>query len=105
MINVYVHKVGKHYTGFHVKGHANYAEKGRDIVCAAVSALTLTLEAALVALTEGSIQTLRYIADEHARIYIMRPNEKTDLLVSAYCLGIKGVEESFHENVKLHLVT
>lgn len=29
-------------TGFQVKGHADYADEGQDIVCAAVSSLTTT---------------------------------------------------------------
>ena len=35
------------FTGFHVKGHAGYAEEGSDIVCSAISALTTTCVNAL----------------------------------------------------------
>ena len=34
------------------EGHANYAEKGKDIVCAGISALCCALEAALENLSE-----------------------------------------------------
>lgn len=35
------------FTGFHVKGHAGYAEEGSDIVCSAISVLTTTCVNAL----------------------------------------------------------
>ena len=41
-----------------VKGHAGFAPHGRDLVCAAVSALTLTLAESLNALAEGDIKTV-----------------------------------------------
>lgn len=41
MIQVIVKKNGKEITGFHIEGHSGYADSGRDIVCAAVSALAI----------------------------------------------------------------
>ena len=42
MISVTVYKDrNNHYTGFRCDGHAGYAELGEDIVCSAVSVLTL----------------------------------------------------------------
>ena len=42
MISVTVYKdKNNHYTGFRCDGHAEYAEPGEDIVCSAVSVLTL----------------------------------------------------------------
>lgn len=38
---------GGNITGFSCKGHAGYAEEGSDIVCAAVSALSITCANAL----------------------------------------------------------
>lgn len=40
---------GKLKLSLHVEGHANYAESGKDIVCAAVSCLCLSLANTLVA--------------------------------------------------------
>ena len=36
-----------------IRGHSGYAERGKDIVCAAVSALTLALARAIEELTTG----------------------------------------------------
>ena len=51
MIKVVVYKSGMRYYGFHVSGHAGYDESGKDIICAAVSSMTMlvinTLEVVL----------------------------------------------------------
>ena len=41
MITVEIRKSGEEYAGFSSKGHAGYAEEGYDIICAAVSVLTV----------------------------------------------------------------
>ena len=41
-----------------VKGHAGFAPPGRDLVSAAVPALTLTLAESLNALAEGDFKTV-----------------------------------------------
>ena len=41
MIKVVFYKSGMRYYGFHVSGHAGYDDSGKDIVCAAVSAMTM----------------------------------------------------------------
>jgi uncharacterized protein YsxB (DUF464 family) len=37
MISVTFYKNGSDYLGFEMKGHSDYAEEGKDIVCASVS--------------------------------------------------------------------
>lgn len=54
MISVTVRvRPNQEIVGFIVKGHANYAENGKDIVCAAVSAITYTTIAGLLNLAGG----------------------------------------------------
>ena len=43
MIDVVAFAKNGKYTGLKVSGHANFDEEGKDIVCAAVSVLTLNL--------------------------------------------------------------
>lgn len=47
MTRVTILRAGGLITGFECKGHSGYAEEGKDIVCAAVSALTTTAVNAL----------------------------------------------------------
>lgn len=105
MIEVYICRSGDHYNEFYVEGHANYAEMGKDIVCAAVSALTITLENALGQLLDVPLMEKQYVGDRNPRICIPVPSDKTDLLVGMYKIGIEGVQEAFPDYVKLHLET
>ena len=105
MIDVIICKPGDHYTKFQVKGHAGYAEMGKDIVCASVSALTITLENSLGSLSDVPIMTAKYINEECPNIVIPVPSDKTDLLIEAYKIGIEGVQEAYPDYVKLHLET
>lgn len=41
MIQVIVKKQNGNITGFHIEGHAGFAEKGSDIVCSAISTLAV----------------------------------------------------------------
>ena len=105
MIDVFICKSGDHYIRFQVKGHAGYAERGKDIVCASVSALTIALENSLGSLSDVPIMTAEYINEERPSIVIPVPSDKTDLLIEAYKIGIVGVQETYPDYVKLHLET
>ena len=105
MIDVFIRKSGEHYTEFQVQGHAGYAEYGKDIVCASVSALTITLENSLGVLSVTLIATKQYVNEKMPRTYILEPSDKTDLLISMYKIGIEGVQEAYPDHVKLHLET
>lgn len=91
--------------GVRVEGHAGYAEVGKDIVCSAVSTLTVTLENALGQLLDATIQESQYVGESNPRIFISAPDNKTDLLVEMYKIGIEGVQEAYPDYVKLHLET
>lgn len=88
-----------------MQGHAGYAEYGKDIVCASVSALTITLENSLGVLSDTLIATKQYVNEKMPRTYILEPSDKTDLLISMYKIGIEGVQEAYPDHVKLHLET
>lgn len=105
MIDIFIQKSGDHYTRFQVKGHAGYAERGKDIVCASVSALTISLENSLGTLSDVPIMTSQYINGGRPSIIIPVPSDKTDLLIEAYKIGIEGVQEAYPDYVKLHLET
>ncbi|MRM91185.1 ribosomal-processing cysteine protease Prp [Faecalicatena contorta] len=104
MIDVYIWKTDEHYTEVYAEGHAGYAEAGKDIVCAAVSALTITFENALNALADVPVLEKQYIG-EKPRMFLPVASDKTDLLFKMYQIGIEGIQEAFPNNVKLHLET
>ena len=62
---------GDRITGFSVSGHSGYAEKGEDIVCAAVSAVVTMAEATINDVL-GAKAKVR-VKDEQARISLTLP--------------------------------
>ena len=52
MIKITVYRNSSGYAGFRSQGHAGYAEEGYDIICAAVSVLTVN--------TMNSIETFTH---------------------------------------------
>lgn len=48
--------INRRKDGFIITGHAGYAEPGKDIVCAAVSALTQAFIASIEELTQDKIK-------------------------------------------------
>ena len=58
-------------TGFSVSGHSGYAEAGKDIVCAAISAIVTMAEATINDVC-GAKAKVR-VKDEQARVTLMLP--------------------------------
>ena len=81
--------------GITVSGHANYAETGKDIVCAGVTALTQTLIRALEGLTKDEIEYGR------ADIYHGNLSEEGKLLVDSFFIGVCSIADEFPENVTI----
>ncbi len=82
--------------GFETKGHAGYADKGEDIVCAAVSVLTINT---VNSLEQFTTDPFVLHSDEEAGLISVRfekePGEAAALLLSSYELGISGIAESY----------
>lgn len=76
-----------------VDGHAGYAEKGKDIVCASVSVLTWNLIRSIQALTSDKIEY--NVSDGHVNIKYENLSDKGRLLVDSFFIGISEIEESY----------
>ena len=79
-----------------ISGHAGYAEKGNDIVCAAVTALAGTLERCIQERGEGSCAWDSGETAFHAEgTETLRPHFETVVT------GLRMLAEEFPEYVKL----
>ena len=85
--------------GITIDGHAGYAEAGKDIVCAGVTALTENLIDSIESLTKDTIQY--EISPGRVDIYYMNLSEYAKLLVDSFFLGISGIAQDFPEYVKI----
>lgn len=84
-----------------VRGHANYAPHGQDIVCAGVTALTQTLVESLETLTGNEI---KYdMSPGRVDIEIMNPDEDAQLLTDSFLVGIEMNVDEFPEHIRVEI--
>lgn len=82
-----------------IRGHAGYAPRGQDIVCAGVTALTQTLVESLEALTGNEI---KYdMSPGRVDIEIENPDEDAQLLMDSFLVGIEMIADEFPECVRV----
>lgn len=74
-----------------VSGHANYAASGEDIICAAVTALSVTLVKSIEDLTDGKIEYDVQPGWVDARYKDL--SEKARALIDSFFIGVCMVDE------------
>lgn len=96
MIKVTVYVNENHaYAGFDVEGHAEYAEPGEDIVCAAVSMLVINTINAVESFTDEETSCVSN-EDTGSIVYRFRkePAHDAELLVKTMLLGLESMEDN-----------
>ena len=82
--------------GFHCSGHAGYAESGSDIVCAAVSALTMN---AINSISEFTSDTFSYDEDEKSGMMDFRivseMSAVSEILLKSLILGLQSIADAY----------
>ena len=94
MITVTIYKKSNQYLGFDINGHAGYAEEGSDIICAAVSVLSLNTLNSIEAFTEDEFTV--DVDEASARIHFMiknKPSKESLLLLNSLILGLQRMED------------
>lgn len=91
--------ITKHEDGLSIRGHAHYAEIGKDIVCAAVSSLAQTLIYSIEELTEDKIQ---YVS-KPGTVEIKHGNlsANAQLLVDSFFVGVNMIADNYPDNVRV----
>lgn len=85
----------KEYKGFSLIGHADYADSGEDIICAAVSALTINTINSLENFTDEIVEPVTN--EEEGLIYLMfekTPGHDGQLLIKSLVLGLQEIQKS-----------
>lgn len=82
-----------------VSGHAGYAEAGKDIVCAGVTALTMSLVKSINDLTDDKIEY--EISPGRVDIHCGNLSEAGRLLVDSFFIGICLIAEEYPDNVRV----
>ncbi len=81
-------------TGYEVSGHAGYADAGQDIVCSAVSALTLNTANSLEALTSDEVIG-EGGEDGYLKVTVPDPSPEAQLLLASLRLGLTDIRNSY----------
>ena len=93
----------KQIRAFQVAGHAGYAESGQDIVCSAVSALTITTINSLEAFTNQSFEIEQDEEDGVITVNFFEDlNHDAALLMNSLILGLKSIENEYN-NEYIHV--
>lgn len=84
-----------------IRGHAGYAPRGQDIVCAGVTAITQTLVESIESLTGNEI---KYdMSPGRVDIEIKDPDEDAQLLMDSFFVGVEMIADEFPEYIRVEI--
>ena len=82
-----------------IKGHANYAEYGNDIVCASVSSIAITTINAILRFDSNNISYIE--KDGYLEINIINHTKEVDILLTNMIELFKELEKQY-KNIKIN---
>ena len=91
--------VTRHSSGVTIEGHAGYAPRGQDVVCAAVSTLVQNLMQSLEDLCTDEISyhlKPGWVEIKHGTL-----SANAQLLMKSFFIGISMIANDYPDNVKL----
>lgn len=99
MIRIKVLKKNNNIEKITFRGHANYAEYGKDIVCAAASATVLTTINGILSLDSSTIDVIQ--EDNNIDISIIKHNNISDKLLSNMLNSLKTIRSNYPKNIEI----
>ncbi len=112
MTRVIFYKSNGIYYGFDVQGHTGLADAGEDILCAAISSMTMLVINALESSYHSSVNYT--VDDEDAHITLVSPDALGDEdtcvsfavrgLIEAYCEQLIALEEDYGDFLSVDVV-
>ncbi len=99
MIKVTFNKSSEHYVSIFVRGHSHFDVKGKDIVCAAVSALVQHTARVL----QDHCGALVKKRSAKLEISLTNPEELSDLLINELYKSLYDLQEQFPANLFLEV--
>ena len=108
MVKAVLYREGEDLTAFRAEGHSGWAESGSDIVCAAVSILTVTCINSLESVC-GVIPNITAHNEEKGILAFELPertaadDEKAQILMKALRQGLEDLAEEYPQNVTLSI--
>lgn len=100
MITATFKKKNNQFVGYEIKGHANYAPEGQDIVCAAVSALSLAVTHKI----HANVQSFESVTRGYMDIELFEPTKETEISIAILYDGLKSIEEEYPKNLRVEVI-
>ena len=101
MIEIEIQREKQQYRGFLCSGHAGYGQEGTDIICAAVSALTVNAINSIEQFTEDAFAVRQ---DDGLLELILEGDASTGtvLLLDSMILGLQEIQKQYgNEYIRL----
>ena len=102
MIKITITRYLNNKTNLHIIGHADYAEAGSDIVCAAVSALVINAINSIETMTEVGISGQVSDSDEGLIDFSFDDGDHdADVLFRSLEMGLSMIEEEYSDYISI----
>ena len=83
-------------TGFKSVGHAGFKKRGKDVVCAAISVLTINTENSLEKLAKADMDVTEDEKNGVISVHLKsEPDEKTEILFRSLLMGLKDTSAEY----------
>lgn len=96
MIKATFKKSNGSFIEYEVTGHAYFAEPGKDIVCAGVSTLFITITNQLICKS--------YVKMQGQQVSILNPNRIDNALVETLLCGLYDIQQKYPEHVSVVVI-
>lgn len=93
MIRVKFYYKENNICGFRIDGHAGFAESGYDIICSAVSALSVNAVNSIEQFTDDRFEF--DTKDGLLELHMESVSDSSNLLLSSLRLGIQGIADMY----------
>jgi len=90
-------KVNKNH--IEISGHAMYADKGNDIVCASASSIVITSVNIVEKLDKEAISYIE--KDGYLKIDILKESKEVNIIISNMIELLEELQEQYKKNIKI----
>jgi uncharacterized protein len=101
MVKIEVGKIANRIKKMEIKGHAGFADKDNDIVCAGISSVSVGLLNAIDELTDQSCDIV--CDDNYIRIVVLNDDDVIQTILSVGLIQLKTIEDQFPQNLKIKI--
>lgn len=101
MINIKITIKNDNIVSFNAFGHADFAPKGKDIVCSAVSSITQTTLLGLNEILKKDIDFEQDVSLGFLKVMVNNPDRDSDLIIKTMTLALERLEKIYPKNISV----